>query len=157
MLYLIRTFGRGRKKTALKIGYSGNIKARFTNYKLHNPFFEPISQREGNLVLETKIHLYLTALGYKEKFLDEWFYDCSEVLSCFHTGINKIDKTIWKHRNKLFNKKDFKDSENLKTKIYEELRMINIIKNPQEIDKAWKMEFNKKVLKNIRDKEYGEL
>lgn len=151
MLYLIRTFGRGKDKTALKIGFTDNIKTRFQSYLIHNPFFEPVSIREGDIILETKLHLYLTARGFKANFLDEWFVDCPEVLSLFHTKISKINRTIWKHRNALFKRADFKGSGNdLKKKIYEELRMINPGPYKQQIDLDWKIESNQKVLKKMR-------
>ena len=102
MIYLIRTFGRGKDKTALKIGFTDNIWARLQHYREHNPFFELISQRPGDEILETKLHLFLTAKGYKEEFLSEWFIDCSGVLELFHATLKKIDKTIWKQRNNLF-------------------------------------------------------
>ena len=151
MLYLIRTFGRSKKQTSLKVGFSDNLKERFSSYKNHNPFFEVISSREGSRYEETKLHLYLTALGYKENFLEEWFLDCSEVLSKFHENFNKIDRTIWLNRDTLFSKSDFKDKKlNLKRQIYEELRMIHKIEHPKQIDKDWKIESNQKILKRLR-------
>lgn len=150
MLYLIRTFGRGKNKTALKIGFTDNIKTRSQSYRVHNPFFEPISERQGNRILEAKLHLFLTALGYKEKFLDEWFLDTPNVLKLFHSKISKINKTIWKNRNSLFSRSDFKGNNDIKCKIYEELRMINHITNPQQIDLDWKIESNQKILKRMK-------
>lgn len=150
MLYLIRTFGRGKNKTALKIGFTDNIKDRLQHYRLHNPFFEQISTREGDRILEAKLHLYLTARGYKEKFLDEWFVDCPEVLELFHSDLYKINKTIWRHRNSLFVRADFKGGNDLKCKIYEELRMINPLKHPKQIDIDWKIESNQKLLRLMR-------
>lgn len=151
MLYLIRTFGRGKDKTALKIGFTDNIKTRFQSYLIHNPFFEPVSIREGDRILETKLHLYLTARGFKANFLDEWFLDCPEVLSLFHTKISKINKTIWKSRNALFGRADFKGTGNdLKKKIYEELRMTNPGPYKQQIDLDWKIESSQKILKRLR-------
>ena len=151
MLYLIRTFGRGRNKTALKIGFTDNLKNRSQSYRVHNPFFEPVSIREGDRILEAKLHLYLTARGYKEDFLDEWFVDCPEVLSLFHTKLSKINKTIWKSRNALFGRADFKGSGNdLKQKIYEELRMTNPGPYKQQVDLDWKIESSQKILKRLR-------
>ncbi len=151
MLYLIRTFGRGKDRTALKIGFTDNIKNRSQHYRLHNPFYEQISTREGDLILETKIHLYLTALGYKESFLDEWFVDIPAVLQEFHADIKKIDRTIWKNRNSLFTRADFKGGgKEIKAKIYESLRMTRIIKHPFQIDSDWKIENNQKLLKKMR-------
>lgn len=151
MLYLIRTFGRGKDKTALKIGFTDNIKTRFQSYLIHNPFFEPVSIREGDRILETKLHLYLTARGFKASFLDEWFLDCPEVLSLFHTKISKVNKTIWRNRNALFGRADFKGTGNdLKKKIYEELRMTNSGPYKQHVDLDWKIESSQKILKRLR-------
>lgn len=150
MLYLIRTFGRGKDKTALKIGFTDNIGTRFNSYRVHNPFFEPVSIREGDRILEAKLHLYLTARGFKANFLDEWFLDCSEVLSLFHTKISKINRTIWRNRNTLFSRADFKGGNDLKEKIYEELRMINPGPYKQQIDLDWKIESNQRILKRMR-------
>lgn len=150
MLYLIRTFGRGKDKTALKIGFTDNIKTRFQSYQIHNPFFEPISIREGDRILEAKIHLYLTARGFKAGFLDEWFLDCPEVLSLFHTKISKINRTIWRNRNALFSRADFKGGNDLREKIYEELRMTNPGPYKQQVDLDWKIESNQRILKKMR-------
>jgi len=151
MLYLIRTFGRGRNKTALKIGFTDNLKNRSQSYRVHNPFFESVATREGDRILEAKLHLYLTARGYKEDFLDEWFVDCPEVLSLFHTKLSKINRTIWRYRDTLFMRADFKGSGNdLKQKIYEELRMTIPILKPKQIDLDWKIESSQKLLKRMR-------
>lgn len=150
MLYLIRTFGRGKNKTALKIGFTDNIKSRFQSYRLHNPFYEQISERKGDRILEAKLHLYLTALGYKESFLDEWFVDSSAVLQEFHADLYKIDRVIWRNRNSLFTRADFKGGNNLRCVIYEELRMINPIVHPRQIDLDWKIESTQKILKRLR-------
>ena len=150
MLYLIRTFGRGKNKTALKIGFTDNIRSRFQSYRLHNPFYEQISERGGDRVLETKLHLYLTALGYKESFLDEWFVDSSAVLQEFHADIEKINRTIWRERDSLFSRADFKGGNDIRRKIYEELRMTRVIHRPRQIDLDWKIESNQKILKRLR-------
>lgn len=151
MLYLIRTFGRSKKQRSLKIGFSDNLKGRFSSYRNHNPFFEVISSRCGNRYEETKLHLYLTALGYKEEFLEEWFIDCPDVLSKFHESFNKINRTIWLNRDILFSRADFKDKGNeLRRKVYEELRMLHNIKHPKQVDKDWKIESNQKILKNLK-------
>ena len=70
MLYLIRSFGRNNK-SALKVGFTDEIKNRVSTYKYHNPFSELISTREGSLLDETRIHTYLRSLGYKLDLLDE--------------------------------------------------------------------------------------
>ena len=151
MLYLIRTFGRGKDKTALKIGFTDNLKNRSQSYRVHNPFFEQIGTRQGDRILEAKLHLYLTARGFKAGFLDEWFVDCPEVLSLFHSKLSKINRTIWKSRDTLFTRADFKGTGNdLKQKIYEELRMINPGPYKKQVDLDWKIESSQKLLKKMR-------
>lgn len=155
MLYLIRTFGRG-KETALKVGFTDDNRNRSNQYKLHNPLYEPISTREGGLYEETKMHLYLTALNLKRNILKEWFEDCPETLTQFHASIGKINRTIWKNRSRLFTRADFKgenmkNTKNTKNAIYEELRMIYYNPNRwQIIDNEWKIEYNQKLLKRMR-------
>ena len=157
MLYLIRTFGRGKNKTALKVGYSGDIDTRLKSYYHQNPFFEPISSREGNLYEEELIHLYLQGLGLKTSFLNEWFVDCNETLQNFHTSKLKMQAVVWRERDKLFTKNDFKDRGNsIRRRIYEDLRMI--LYNPNKevaIDKTWRMEAGKKRLKDMREMFYS--
>lgn len=152
MIYLIRTFGRTKNKRALKIGFSNDINTRLSNYYHQNPFYEPITTRCGDLYFETKIHLYLEALGYKQSFLNEWFLDIPEVLTEFHTAENKMDKVIWRNRNNLFSKEDFRASGNkLKKRIYEDLRMLFYdSRQITEIDKNWSIVMNKQLLKNMR-------
>ena len=151
MIYLIRTFGRGRDKTALKIGFTDNLKSRNQTYRAHNPFFEQIGIRQGDRILEAKLHLYLTARGYKASFLDEWFVDCPEVLSLFHTKISRINRTIWRNLDALFVRADFKKSgPEIKRMIYEELRMINPGPYTHRADLDWKIESNQRLLKKMK-------
>lgn len=150
MLYLVRTFGRSSKSTYLKVGFTDNLEKRLREYKTQNPFFEFIGKREGDEIYEKKIHLYLSVSGLKSNFMNEWFIDSSEVYKLFHAHKDKIDKTIWKNRNILFNPSDFKLETELKYKIYQQLR--EKYKKPgeilkQEIDKSWLLIMNKKLIK----------
>lgn len=149
MLYLIRTFGRGNK-TVLKVGFTDDNKNRSIAYKLHNPLYEPISTREGGLYEEAKLHLYLTALNLKRNILNEWFEDCPDTITLFHASIDKINRTIWRNRSRLFTRADFKSEKNLKNLIYEELRMIYKPSKYIDIDLEWKRESNQKLLKRMR-------
>lgn len=152
MLYYIRTFGRGGK-SYVKIGWTDNIDKRQRTYKTDNPLYEPISTREGDELLEKKLHLFLTSLGVKAGFMNEWFIDVPEINTYFHSTIGKLNKTIWKNRDNLFTVSDIKDSgHNIKRKIYEELRMIYQHKSKlnKEIDKAWVRESNLKLIKENR-------
>lgn len=157
MLYLIRTFGRGKNKTALKVGYSGDIDSRLKSYYHQNPFFEPISKRMGDLYDEELIHLYLRGLGLKTSFLNEWFLDCDETLKQFHAPKLKMQALVWRERNTLFTLRDFKPGGNaLRRRIYEDLRMtLYESRKVLEIDKLWKKEAGKKLLKDMRNKFYN--
>lgn len=137
MLYLIRSFSRSG--TYLKVGYTGNLDQRMKQYLVENPGRELISTREGDLTEETRMHLYLTACGLKAGFLDEWFIDCPETLTRFHQSRRKIDKVVWKEREKLFTAFDF-SRRSLKVQIYEELRFQHRTEqlNSLIIDKEWK-------------------
>ena len=154
MLYLIRTHGRG-KKTSLKVGFTEDISKRKSLYREQNPFYELLSTRLGDEKMEMYIHLYLESLGYKEKFLKEWFIDCPEVLEKFHSSLNKIQRTIWINRDKVFFDKDIFQN-NLKLTIYEDLRFLHrrdsSFKMNKEIDKSWKSYSLKKILKNTKNK-----
>lgn len=156
MLYLIRTFGRGKNKTALKVGYAKEIGERLKTYYHHNPFFEFISSRPGELYDELVIHLYLQAGGLKLGILNEWFLDRDEVLQEFHENQSKMLRVIWNNRNTLFSVADFKKSGNeLKRRLYEDLRMTRYKDSDcKEIDKIWKTEMNKELLKKMRDDAY---
>lgn len=146
MLYLIRSFGRNNK-SSLKIGFSDDYKKRLDSYRIHNPFSEVITTREGDEILETKLHLYLSK--YKEDFLNEWFKDLPEIITLFHQNIPKIDKFVWKNRQDLFSVEDFKPTGNkIKKKIFEDLRIFG--GKLQEIDIQWKTIFNKNAIKNIK-------
>jgi hypothetical protein len=145
MLYLIRTFGR--KKTGLKVGFTDKLEKRLKQYLIENPYFELISTRQGTREDEVRTHLYLSAQGLKENYLQEWFIDCPETLKEFHVDQNKRDRTIWNQRHKLFSPSDFA-RENIKLKIYEELRhKHNGEKLNSGIDWEWKKWANKKYLK----------
>jgi hypothetical protein len=151
MLYLIRTFGRSNKDRFLKVGFTDDIAKRFNTYKTQNPFFEPVSVRSGSEYDECLLHLYLYSKDLKARFLNEWFLDNDIVLKEFHASIDKIRKTVWKFREKLFTKNDFK-SNNLKTRIYEDLRLAFGNKNNCKlgIDIEWKTIQNKLMIKKLK-------
>lgn len=149
MLYLIRSFGRGGK-SYLKIGFSDSIDNRMGQYKMHNPLFETIAQRPGSLYDEAILHMYLEAMGYKAKFLNEWFTDCSEVLTLFHEDLTiKAPRMVWKCRDSLFTISDF--SNPLKREIFEKLRQRwsnGSIK--YNLDREWRFAESKEKLKKIK-------
>ena len=129
MLYLVKSyFPLG--KFIYKIGFSedSNIKIRLDKYFYTSPGSEVISLREGDETLEDLIHYYLYYLGYryqKNGRLDEWFVGDPEVLNIFHISRESLERKIWKHRDKIFNKDRVKDKKSLDYKLFEYLYTKN--------------------------------
>lgn len=149
MLYLIRSFGR-RGRSFLKIGFTDNVSARMTQYRIHNPRFETLSIRQGSLEDEKILQIYLSLLGYKTDFLNEWFMDCSEVHQKFHIKINnKIKKYIWRNRDKVFKITDFSNTgmkllfENLRKEFWNGAYAFNI-------DREWKFAEAQEYLRTLK-------
>ena len=97
MLYL---FGSGAWKNSrriVKIGYTSDIDTRKQQYKLYNPLGEILDTREGDEILELKLHLRL--IHFKVEFLDEWFFDEEPVFNIFKESEEDIDKWLWENRN----------------------------------------------------------
>lgn len=150
MLYLIRSFGRGGK-SYLKVGYSDNIADRMTQYKIHNPLFEIISQRQGSQDEELILQMYLGIMGFKADFLNEWFKDDSEVITIFHKSFKygKLEKVVWKNREKIFRIEDFNNPR--KRKIFEYLRKRwSIGKIQCNLDRDWKFSESREGLKKMK-------
>lgn len=104
MLYLIKSFTR--TKPILKIGYTDNLSNRMHEYFYANPGMEIISTREGDELLEDMIQMYLKFLGYqyqKDGRLNEWFINDPRVYQIFHISQDKLEKKLWKSREKIFN------------------------------------------------------
>ena len=55
MIYLIRSYGKD-EQTALKIGFASDLEIRMSQYFYMNPFFEKVSSREGDELLEDLLH-----------------------------------------------------------------------------------------------------
>ena len=136
MLYLIRTFTR--TGTYLKVGYTGNLEERMRTYLTENPGRELISTRQGDLIEETRLHLYLTACSLKADFLDEWFLDIPETLQGFHQSQSKMNRCIWNQRELTFDPALDFSRRTPKVLIYEELRFKYRSSKNIEIDKNWK-------------------
>lgn len=122
MLYIIKSY----TKTGhiYKVGYAKNINNRYSQYNSHNPTCELISSRDGEIEEETKLHLYLSHKGFRYHKLNEWYVGKDDVLSLFHQDMRNIDKYLWKYRDEIFKKEDFRiypDREILNKKIYEKL------------------------------------
>ena len=151
MIYLIRSYGPDNKK-AVKIGFAEDIQARMRNYKIHNPYFEILATRQGDLRLEMKLQLFFTSYGLKADFLNEWFLNRPEITTTlFHKTLETINRRLWKQRQFLFPESIFTTAGNKrKREIYEELRMVYGVRKAKPVDLAWKIESNKKLLKNMR-------
>lgn len=151
MIYLIRSFGRNGK-SILKVGFTGDLETRKSQYYHSNPLYEFIGYRSGGLIEEKKIQLYLEILGYKYNKLQEWFYDNPEILSLFHSSIDRMDKLIWRNRNTIFSIQDLKkDSDKRLRDIYESLKNKYGIKYKQEIDIQYIFEKSKESYKKLKN------
>lgn len=101
--YMLYLFGSGSWKNdrkILKVGYTGDISTREQGYKLHNPLGEILDTREGDEILELKLHLRLK--DYKVEFLDEWFHAEDPVFDIFNHSEEDIDKWLWENRGEIF-------------------------------------------------------
>lgn len=84
MLYLIKS------NSALKIGFSDNLKIRMIEYKVHNPDFELLDIADGTK--EDEKYLQLRLVKYRYKNLNEWFVDCAEVRNLWNSYTDKNGK-----------------------------------------------------------------
>lgn len=106
MIYLIRTYGKG--KSILKIGFASDLERRISQYFYMNPLFEFVSSREGDELLEDLLHYYLYYKGFQYKIdgkLNEWFIDDPEVIRIFDTPTEDLEKELWENRDKVFDLK----------------------------------------------------
>ena len=129
MLYLVKSYLKGNN-FIYKIGFSedSNIETRLSSYFYMNPGSEIISLRQGDEVLEDLIHYYLYYLGYryqKNNKLDEWFIGDPGVLSIFHISRKSLERKIWKHRDKIFDKDKVKSKTSLDYKLFKYLYLKN--------------------------------
>ena len=107
MIYLIRSYGKD-EQTALKIGFASDLNTRMSQYFYMNPFFEKVSSREGDELLEDLLHYYLYYKGFQYKIdgkLNEWFIDDPEVIKIFDISIEDLEKELWENRDKVFDLK----------------------------------------------------
>lgn len=127
MLYLIKSYG-SRNRSILKVGFTDDIEARKNQYFSHNPFFQVISVREGDLILEGLIHRYLYFLDLQYKHgerLKEWFDNDSEVWRVFHLSRETLERLVWRNRDKIF---DMKSPSPFDYSLFEALYKKNINK-----------------------------
>ena len=126
MIYLIRSYGKN-EQTALKIGFASNLETRMNQYFYMNPFFEKVSSREGDELLEDLLHYYLYYKGFQYKIdgkLNEWFIDDPEVIKIFDISIEDLEKELWENRDKVFDLKG-KLKNSLDYKLFEYLYQKN--------------------------------
>ena len=100
MIYLFGTGSYKDNRKAFKIGYTDKKEDRTGAYKLHNPLGEFLGWRDGDKILEEKLHLRLK--DYKEEFLDEWFYSEEDVEKIFNETEEEIDRWLWDNRGDIF-------------------------------------------------------
>lgn len=120
MLYLFGSGSYRNDRKIVKVGFTDDVRIREAQYKLHNPLGEMIATRQGDEILELKLHLRLQ--DYKVEFLDEWFYDEPEVQEAFGSTIGTIDQWLWNNRSDIFYPLPKIGSK--KRTIYEELRSL---------------------------------
>lgn len=111
-------------KSILKVGYTDDVTKRMGQYFSANPGFDVLGIREGDEILEDMIQIYLTYLGYQRrvgKRLNEWFDDRPEVQQIFHINQDRLERILWRSREKVFN---FTRTTHLN--IYEYLREKNL-------------------------------
>lgn len=154
MLYLIRSWGKG--KSILKVGYTSDLPKRMENYYHSNPLFEKISAREGSLIDEKRLQLYLEVSGYKYSRLDEWFIDRPEVLTLFHESRDKISRTLWRCRDSVWCKEDLKTGADKRLReIYEDLRGKYLkpgqYRAPGQIEREYVMLVAQETLKKMKE------
>lgn len=120
MLYLFGSGAWKNSRRALKVGFTDDFEKRKQQYKLYNPMGEMLDTREGDRLLEEKLHLRL--IHYKVEFLDEWFYDEDPVFEIFKESIEEIDSWIWENRGECLFLPTLPSPGTLKRQILDELR-----------------------------------
>ena len=122
MLYLFGTGSFKNDRKAVKVGYTadGSKSERESAYRLHNPMGEFLGWREGDKVMELKLHLRLA--DYKVEFLDEWFYYEPKVEEIFGQPVSDINDWLWNNRGTVFY--PLPKPGTLKRKIYDELSLL---------------------------------
>ena len=153
MLYLVKSYLKGNN-FIYKIGFSedSNIESRLSSYFYMNPGSEVISLRQGDKLLEDLIHYYLYYLGYryqKNNKLDEWFIGELKVLNIFHISKESLEKKIWKHRDKVFNKDKIKSD---KSSDFQLFRYLYLKNKDNFIGEKYKVTEDKKLIR-LKSKE----
>ena len=127
MIYLLRSYGiSGKSKSFFKIGFTDNIYNRSSQYFYMNPGCEIVSVREGDYILEGLFHYYLKFLGLQYKKngkLNEWFINDPRVYQVFHISQESLERKIWKHREKVFDRSKISKS----NKITEDYKLFEYL------------------------------
>ena len=120
MLYLFGIGSYKNDRKILKVGFTDDMNIRTEQYYIYNPLGEIIETRDGDRILEAKLHIRLDS--YKVEFLDEWFYDEPGVKEIFSSDINDIDKWIWDNKSESLLSPNWPKKGTIKNKIFEELK-----------------------------------
>lgn len=120
MLYLYGSGSWENNRKIIKVGFTDDFEKRKQSYYLHNPLGKILDTREGDEILELKLHLRL--VDYKVEFLDEWFYDEEPVFKIFQETVEEIDKWLWENRSQVLIYPTIPLPGTKKRKILDELR-----------------------------------
>lgn len=83
-----------------KVGYADDLDFRFGQYVSHNPGIKLIDSREGSLLDESLMHLYLHSFGLS-KLRNEWYIYDPRVPEYFKEPFDTIKNYIWSNRETL--------------------------------------------------------
>ena len=86
MIYLIRV--RYEDVTLLKIGYTKNIKKRFSQYMTENPLAELLEEREGDKRVEFSLHKFFAKYKFNKR--NEWFYYDDYIIDNFNIELQEL-------------------------------------------------------------------
>lgn len=120
MIYLYGSGSWKNDRKIVKVGFTDDIEKRKQSYYHHNPLGEILDTREGDDILELKLHLRLEE--WKVEFLEEWFYDEEPVFEIFKQSVEEIDKWLWDNRSTALIYPTIPLPGTKKRKILEELR-----------------------------------
>ena len=86
MIYLIRV--KYEEVTLLKIGYTKNIKKRFSQYMTENPLAELLDKREGDKRVEFSLHKFFAKYKFDKR--NEWFYYDDYIIDNFNIELQEL-------------------------------------------------------------------
>jgi hypothetical protein len=121
MLYLYGSGAYKNDRKILKVGFTDDFDNREQSYKLHNPLGIMLDTREGNKLLELKLHLRLK--DWQVEFLDEWFYDEPEVYEIFQHSEEDIDLWLWENKSEVLLNPFMPDQGTMKREVLDSLQL----------------------------------